>query len=335
MAKPKPKPTAERRRSSLRIQAQAWFEALQRHIAEIEGAEAIATLIKGWTKPEDIMRAYPALVPLFLDIVWRARNTPAFTDLLRTAAGEVAEKPSDILAMSQKSFDEIVVAHLLGTMRLTCERLQKEWIATEREKRRGALSKMPVVGVVLRGLGLSRPIKVEILLADYPQRGLYEALKPFLSRREQFGLVEALAALPTRTAAALGAIVGAVDSPAILRSIAGLNRGDMKIALEMAETFVQAVNGGPAAQPDNEAADPAMARALALSDMLRAGTSFVTVAAANRHLANDAVTKFAPVMKAEIWATLGDAESLRRVAECPPAVAEVLQALAVEMNQRV
>ena len=79
MSKPQPKPAPEKRRSPLRSQVQAWFEALQRHFSGLDGADAIATLIKGWTKPEDIMRAYPALVPLFLDIIWRSRKTAGST----------------------------------------------------------------------------------------------------------------------------------------------------------------------------------------------------------------------------------------------------------------
>jgi hypothetical protein len=296
-------------------------------MGELEGADAIATLIKGWTKPEDIMRAYPSLVPLFLDIVWRARKTPAFADLLRTEAGDVAEKPTDLLAMSQKNFDEIVLSHLLGTMRLTCERLQKDWLVAEREKRRGALSKIPVIGALLRGLGLLRPLKSELLLADYPQKGLYEAVKPYLTRRAQFALVDALATLPTRTAATLGAVVGAIESPALLRTIANLNRADVRTAIEMAETFVEAIKCAPA--------DVAAQTATALSDMLGAGSSFIVVAAANRQLTKDAILKFAPVMKAEIWTIFGDADSLRRIAECPPVVVEALEALAIEMNQRV
>lgn len=193
-----PKPTTDRRHNhSLRHQAQAWFDALRLHIAEVEGAEAIATLIQGWQKPEDVMHAYPALVPLFLDICWRARKTPGFIELFRTEAGAVAETPSDVLALSQKSFDDIVIAHLMGTVRLVCERRKNKWIAVERERRRGTLSRMLVVGAILRGIGLLSPVKTEILLADYPQKGLYEALKPFLLRREQFALVEALSGLPT------------------------------------------------------------------------------------------------------------------------------------------
>jgi hypothetical protein len=330
MSRPHSKPTVEKRRSPLRNQVQAWFEALQRHFSELDGADAIATLIKGWTKPEDIMRAYPALVPLFLDIVWRSRKTAGFMDLLRTEAGEVAEKPTDILALSQKCFDEIVISHLLGTVRLTCERLQKEWVAAEREKRRSAISRTPVLGALLRGLGFISPIKTEILLADYPQKGLYEALKPYLSRRAQFALVEALTALPTRTVSVLGAVVGALDDSALIRKVAGLNRADLKIAVEMAETFVEAVKA-----PAKDPADIATQVAAALSDMLGAGPSFVVVASANRQLAKDAIVKFAPVMKAEIWTIFGDAESLRRIAECPAVVVETLGALAIEMNQRV
>lgn len=334
MGKQTNKPPSDRRRSPLRKQAQGWFDVLQRHICDIEGADAIASLIKGWKKPEDIMRANPALVPLVLDIIWHARKTAGFADLFRTVAGEVAEKSTDVLALSQKCFDDIVVAHLLGTMRLTCERLQKEWIAREQERRRNALNDIPVLGALLRGLGVLRPIKTEFLLADYPHKGLYEALKPFLTRRDQFALVEVLADMPTRTVTAIGPVIGALDSPALLRTITSLDKADLRIALEMAETFVDAA-GVSSVPTKTSPVDPAASVAVALSDMLRPGTDFVTVAAPNRQLAKDAIIKFAPVMKKGSWAIFGDAESLRRIAECPAGVAQTLRELTVEMHQRV
>lgn len=334
MGKQQPTPVPERRRTALRSQVQSWFEALQAHIGEIEGAEAIANRIQGWTKPEDIMRSYPVLVPLFLDLIWRSRKAAGFADLMRTEAGEVAEKPTDVLALSQKSFDEIVIAHLLGTARLTCERLQKDWIAREREKRRHPLSKVPVLGAALRALGLARPAGTDVLLADYPQKGLYETLKPVLVRREQFALVESLAVFPTRTAATLGAITGALESPAIIRTLAGLNKSDLKIVLEMAETFVQALSGAPATQGEG-APDLAAPLAQALSHMLGAGPDLLRVALMNRQLAKAAIMRIAPVMKAESWTLLRDADSLRRISECPVAMVPALQALTAEMNQRV
>ncbi|MGE3332823.1 MAG: hypothetical protein AB7I36_04215 [Rhodospirillaceae bacterium] len=327
MGKPRPKPVPERRRTALRSQVQAWFEALRAHIGEIEGAEALANRIQGWSKPEDIMRAYPVLVPLFLDIVWRSRKTEPFAEFLRTESGAVAEKPTDVLALSQKPFDDIVMAHLYGTARLICERLQKEWIEKEREKRRNPLSRVPLLGA------LFPPPKTDLLLADYPQKGVYEALKPFLNRRGQFALVESLATLPTRTVSALGAVVGALESPVTIRALGELNKSDFKIVIEMAEAYVHCVNGAPA--EGASAPEIAAPLAQALSHMLGAGPDFLALALANRQLAKDAIAKLAPVMKDACWPVFRDAEALRRVAECPPAIVGTLQALSAEMHQRV
>jgi len=335
-AAPAPTPAERRHNHSLRHQAQAWFEALQLQINTIEGAEAIAVLMQGWKKTEDVMRAYPALVPLFLDMAWRSRKNPGFVDLFRTESGEVAETPTEVLALSQKSFDDIVLAHLMGTMRLLCERRQNEWLAVERQRRRGTLSKLPIVGATLRGIGLLSPVKTEVLLADYPQKGLYDALKPVLFHRAQFALVEALAALPTRTVSMFGPIIATLDSPDVIRTLAEFDRGAAKIALEMAETFAEAV---ASVQTESETAAPVGGPmtpvGLALSGMLRAGAGFVNLAVDNRQLAKDAITKFAPVMKAEVWTIFSDAESLRRIAECPPGVAANLLALTVDVNERV
>jgi hypothetical protein len=327
MGKPQPKPVPERRRTALRSQVQAWFEALRLHIGEIEGAEALANRIRGWSKPEDIMRAYPVLVPLFLDIVWRSRTKAPFSELLRTESGEVAAKTTDILAMSQKPFDEIVTAHLFGTARLVCERLQKDWVAKEREKRRSPLSRVPLLGA------LFPPPKTEILLADYPQKGLYGALKPFLNRRAQFALIESLAALPTRTVSALGAIVGVLESPAAIRALGELNKTDLKIVIEMAEAYVQAVNGAPA--EGASAPDLTAPLAQTLTHMLGAGPDFLALALANRKLAKDAIAKLAPVMKEGCWEVFTGAEALRRIVECPAAIVAILQAGSAEMHQRV
>jgi hypothetical protein len=327
-------PAAPERRHnhSLRHQAQAWFEALQLQVTEIEGAETIAVLMKGWKKTEDVMRAYPALVPLFLDMAWRSRKSAGFADLFRTDTGEVAETTTQILALSQKCFDDIVIAHLQGTMRLTAERRQNEWLAIERERRRGTLSKIPIVGTALRSVGLLTPVKTQILLADYPQKGLYDALKPSLHHRSQFALVDALSALPTRTVAALGPVVGLLESPAVIHALADLDRGAVKIAIEMVETYVQVVSGAPADTSPDDFAPP---RAAALSAMMAAASHFVALAGDHRQLAKDAITKFAPVMKDDVWTLFTDADSLRRIAECPAGVAANLRDLTVWMNERV
>jgi hypothetical protein len=335
-------PAAPERRHnrSLRNQAQAWFDALRLHITEVEGAEAIATLINGWQKPEDVMHAYPALVPLFLDMIWRSRKTPGFADLFRTESGEIAETPAEVLALSQKSFDDIVIAHLMGTVRLVCERQRNEWLTAEREKRRGSLSRMPVVGAALRGIGLLSPAKTEVLLAEYPQKGLYEALKPYLCRREQFALVEVLCALPTRTVSMLGPVMGALAAPAPIRALGELNRATVKIAIELAETYVEAVGSAPAKAGETPpagsvAANPMAPVGQALSDMLRAGPDFVNMAALHKQLAKDAITKLAPAVRAEIWTIIADAQTMRRIAECPAGVVQTLQGLTTEINERV
>lgn len=331
MSKPQTTPGPERRRTALRSQVQAWFETLRAHIGDIEGAEGLAKRIQGWSKPEDVMRAYPVLVPLFLDIVWRSRKTDPFIGLLRTEAGDVAEKTTDILAMSQKPFDAIVMAHLFGTARLTCERLQKDWVAKEREKRRNPLSRVPLLGA------LFPPPKTESLLTDYPQKGLYEALKPHLNRRGQFALIEALATLPTRTVAALGAIVGALESPTIIRALGELNKSDFKIVMEMAEAYVLSLNGMPVEGALAQGGGPDLTVPLAqtLTHMLGAGPAFLALALGNRQLTKDAIVKIAPVMKEGCWPVFTDAEALRRVAECPLAIVGALQALSAEMHQRV
>ena len=327
-------PAPERRHNhSLRHQAQAWFQALQLHIGEVEGAEAIAALIQEWKRPEDVMRAYPALVPLFLDLAWRSRKTPGFAGLFQTQGGEVAEKSTDILALSQKSFDEIVVAHLMGTLRLMCERRQNEWLANERERRRGALSKIPVLGAVLRGLGVISPVKPEVLLASYPQKSLYDSLKPYLCRRDQFALAEAMSALPTRTVSLLGPVVGMLDSSAAIRTLADLDKSTVKTVIEMAEAYVQAMND---VQGESAAsADLTAPRGAALLGILCAGMPFITLITDHRQLTKDAISKLAPAMGADIWAVFRDLESLRCIAECPAAVAEALKALTAGINQRV
>jgi hypothetical protein len=324
---------AERRNRSLRDQAQAWFQALQLQIAGIEGAQAIAALMKDWRRPEDVMRAYPALVPLFLDLAWQARKTPDFEGLFLTDAGAVAESSTEVLALSQKTFDEVIIAHLMGTVRLMCERRQNEWIAVERERRRGALSRVPVVGTILRGLGLLPPPKTPALLMDYPQKGLYEALKPALKRRAQFALVEGLVLLPTRTVALLGPVVDVLDSLAVIRAVADLDRAAVKIAIDMAETFVQAQTKTAGAEKTET--DLIAARGRALSGLLSAAGHVLTAGTSDRQLAKAAIAKLAPVVDQETWAMCSDLAAMRRIAECPAAVAAVLGALTSKIGERV
>lgn len=325
MSPPRTPSTERRPNRSLRHQAQAWFDALKLRIAEVEGAEVIAGLMKEWKRPEDVMRDYPALVPLFLDIVWCSRKTPGFADLFRTDSGEVAEAPTAILALCQKTFDDIVISHLMGTVRLHCERRQNDWLAAERIKRRRGLAKLPLIGAALRGLGLISPPKNEVLLADYPHKGLYEALKPFLNRRGQFVLVEALATLPTRTIGLLGPVPAMLDSPDVIRTLASLDTGMVKVAIEMAEAFVQAEGTG------KEPADYAAPRCAALSGLLSTGTRILKLAADNRQIARDAITKLVPAVGAGTWALCQDLESLRRIAECPAGVAAALKELTIEI----
>ena len=77
----------------------------------------------------------------------------------------------------------------------------------------------------------------EKLHANYPQRGLYPALKPFLRHRRQFDLIEAYAALPTRNVNAMGPVVGGLQFDQSIRNLASIEtacRSAFAVALKIA-----------------------------------------------------------------------------------------------------
>jgi hypothetical protein len=194
---------AERRQNGpVRAQAEQWFEALRAHLSADAGQNDVAERLKSWATLEDLMATAPRLLPHVLTMAWQLRGQPAFAELFKTASGKPAPDRVTALAPCGKSFDDVVLAHLQGSLRVYCVRRERAWLAAERARHKPTgLATVKFLAPMLQRIKRQRD---QDFLEHYPHTGLYLALKPFLRQPRQFELIEALAELPTRTVSILG-----------------------------------------------------------------------------------------------------------------------------------
>jgi len=321
---------AERRaNSSVREQAQKWFEALRTHLRDQAAQNDIADKLQRWPRPEDVMRENPRLLPPLLAMVWRLRAEPGLAELFQTSAGTLAQTTAEAIVPSGKTFDEIVLAHLHGAARLYLERQEREWLATERERHKptglAASPLMVPVYKLMRQFGWNPDEKLH---ANYPQRGLYPVLKPFLRHRRQFDLIEAYATLSTRSVNAMGPVVAGLQFDQAIRNLASLETAKCKFVTELARAFAEAVINHAARQAADGA--PAVENSvseiagLALSHLAADGLHLAKGAISVRECARDVVTKMCLPMGYDAWRVFANKAAVQNIAECPPAVAYVL-----------
>ena len=345
---------AERRaNSTVREQTQKWFEALRTHLRDKAAQGDLADKLQRWPRPEDVMRECPRLLPALLAMVWHLRAEPELAELFQTPDGNPAQTTKEPLAPTGKCFDEIVQSHLQGAARLYLDRQEREWLAVERERHRPTgFAASPVMAPVIKILRMFGWNSDEKLHANYPQRGLYPALKPFLRHRRQFELIEAYATLPTRNVNAMGPVVGGLQFDQSIRNLASLETAKCKFVTELSRAFAETVlnhqkkeaeqSGGPAVE--GSTADIA---GLALSHLVMDGLHLAKGAISVREVARDVVTRMCVPMGYDAWKVFANKNAAANIAACPPAVAYVLgpdagllhkktsDALAALLDQRV
>jgi len=326
----------------VRQQAQQWFEALRAHLAAAEAQNDVAERLKTWTTLEDVLADCPRLLPPLLSMAWQLRHLPAFEPLFQTTGGILAEATSDTLKLSGKSFDQVVLAHLQGAMRLFCANQEKAWLAHEKSRDKpNPLTKLPVIGgLVLRILKR----RDEDIVRNYPQHDLYPTLKPWLRYPHQFALIEALAALPTGTARILGDATRGLFSDPAIRNIAALESRKCKLVTDLARTFADCILTAAEAaraagqsfnmQPEPVPSNKADIVGVALCHLTQDGLHLSKGAVGVREHARDIVTKMSVAMGYDMWKVFGSQEWALNIAHCPAPLARVLGGNAVNVHRK-
>ena len=326
----------------IREQAEKWFEALRNHLAAAGTQNDVAERLKAWPTIEHLLADCPALVPPLLTMAWQMRHQPGFSELFQTAAGKTADDTTTPLIPCKKSFDDVVLSQLHGAVRLYCLNQEQAWLAAEKARHQpGALEKIEILAPLMRRLKGRRD---EDVLAHYPQRGLYMALKPHLRRPAQFGLIEALATLPTSTVSILRDFTRGLNSDSSIRNLAALETRKCKFVAELARAFAetqieaaQAGNAGasrPPIVPTPSKENLSEIAGIALSHLTRDGLHLAKAAIVVREFARDIVVKMAVPMGYDVWRAMGDREGAMNIARCPAVLKRVLGEVTARMPRR-
>lgn len=326
----------------IREQAQTWFDALRTHLAAAGTQNDVAERLKAWPTIDHLLADCPRLLPALLTMAWQLRHQPGFAELFQTSAGKIAEDTTTALVPCGKSFDDVVLSQLHGAVRLYCQRQEEAWLAAEKTRYQpGALEKIELIAPLMRRLKGRRD---EDVLAHYPQRGLYLALKPYLRRPAQFGLIEALATLPTSTVSILRDFTRGLNIDSSIRNLAALETRKCKFVAELARAFAETQIEGAQAGA-TEASRPPIVPAptkenlseiagTALSHLTRDGLHLAKAAIVVREYARDIVVKMAVPMGYGVWRAMGDREGAMAIALCPAVLARVLGESAARMPRR-
>ncbi len=334
-----------RSNQAIRDQVQKWFDALRTHLAAENAQSDVIERLQTWATVEDLLTDCPRLLPPLMTMAWKMRHLPAFAEFFQTPSGKVAAETTSPLAPSNKSFEDVVLFHLLGAMRLYCGRLEKAWLDAEKGRYvPGPLEKISWLAPLMRKV---KKRKDEDILAHYPQRGLYQALKPHLCLPSQFGLIEALATLPTRTVSILGNTTRGLMRDSSIRNLAALETRKCKFVTELARAFAETVIASAEAGETDESAaarppmDPAPLRAnlpeiagASLSHLARDGLHLAKAAIVAREHARDVVIKTAVPFGLDLWQVFSDKESVMSIAACPLVLARAIGEGAARVPRR-
>ena len=327
----------------VRDSAQKWFDALRAHISADSTQSDVTDRLSRWKTIEDLMAETPQLVPHLLTMAWRLRDKPGFTELFQTTNGKLAEDTAAKLAPSGKPFDDIVQAQLLGAMRVYCFRQEKAWL--EIEKARHKPEGLATVGWLAPVLKLFK--KADDQLANYPQRGLYLTLKPFLRRTSQFQLIEALGTLPTSIASILGRTTVGLVNEASIRNLGALESRKCKFVTDLAQLLAKTIvddaaeckaagtaptnpDFAPAPVPENLAE----IAGTALTHLAIDGLHLAKATILHRDSARAVVQKMSVPMGYRVWTVFANAEAVANIAACPPALAKVMGEASARVQRR-
>lgn len=220
--KPNTPPGGQERRGSpeFRARAQEAYEVLSKMITEHGGSD-IADDLAGKATIEDVMRSRPEMVGALLDSAWQLRSHSKLSEYFQTSEGDggLAEEQSQALLPCERDYASTVQAHLYGAARLFFKRKENAWVKAQSANPK-KLDKSVVGGpmnFVRRMVGMKPKINEDALRAQYPSKGLYQSLKPYLLHREQFKYVQEYAELSTKSATIIGDIFENLRSSAALR----------------------------------------------------------------------------------------------------------------------
>lgn len=342
--------TSERRGSpTLRPRVQAGFERLLSMLQKAKRTDVLKT-IGDLRRVDDVLRDRPAQVPILLELAWQLRDTPDFQGFFQRADGKgpVTER-GQLIAPCERTYDQIIRAHLHGAARMVFERRERSWIerraraerAQQRERRKkeprgGLQSKLmaPIKGM-LEG---EADIDPDQFRPEYPGYGLYAVLKPSLRASWQFGFLETYARLGTPQARAFGHLLDRVKSPELLETLVNLSTDDVGLIRTVCRVFIEArhkikLDKSPSWQlsaetrQENEAAEKRISELegdVVESLILEHPAAIGMIQHLGINVGPDVVRRLTPIFGNEIWSVMEDAQELENARSVPDHLLPIL-----------
>ncbi|ABC20831.1 hypothetical protein [Rhodospirillum rubrum] len=305
---------------------------LMRALLERAGHAELATRLGQWQTVDQVLAAAPELVPTLLGMAWELRNREGFSDLFAAPDGGVVDNRADPIAPCGRSFDQIVQSHLYATARVVFTRNQGAWAVAEAKRAQARWRKEQEEapkGLFSRLFGRKRePVfNPQDFLTRCPSHGLYEALKPHLSRLDQFALIPAYAQLRRTQAEVLGDLIARFNQPDQILFLAGLTEGDISVLRNCARIYAEfklklrkPKRGRD--EPDQRLSEEDEARLLeeesrVFRDLMSSHHKAIDELRIMGPNAEKLIHLVAPVFGDRIWAIFDDPAGLRNVVNTP------------------
>lgn len=332
---------------SLRPRAQAAFELLLRSLRKA-GRTDVLEMVGGLDRVDDVLRERPASVPTLLELAWQLRDVAEFSPYFQRADGHSTVTDRDQpIAPCNRSYDQVVRAHLHGAARLLFERRERAWAERRaraaREQRRqrkgqgGGLQSrlMAPLKTMLDGEGDLDPDEFR---AEYPGYGLFSVLKPSLREPWQFAVLETYARLGTPQARAFGHLLSRVRSAEMLDTLVNLSVDDVGLIRTVCRTFIEVrqnikLDKAPRWQLSTEAReanDAAEKQISAHEDavfetvVLKHTAALPLIRELGINIAPDVVRRLTPVFGDEVWDLLTHPDDLENARAMPDHLLPVL-----------
>lgn len=324
----------------LKARVQEGYQVL-RTLLERSGRVEVADRLAVWPSVDDVMTQAPELVPGLLAVAWDMRQDAAFAPLFAAQGGSgVAETQDDPIAPCGRSFRQILQSHLFATMRLNVDRAERDWAAQEARRARARWRKEQEDAPrgLLKGL-LSKPkepsFDPESFRPRFPGHGLYDAIKPYLTRPEQFGLIRAYTQLRTAQVQVLGDLLPLFTRPDQIAFLAGLTEGDISSLRISARIYGEwslgyrkrkrKRNAEPAPLTDEEKAALAEEESRVFRILMAKHHGAVETLRGMGPNSEKVINLLAPVFGDDMWEIMDDPAAMANVINTPEHLIPILQ----------
>ncbi|GEO82900.1 hypothetical protein [Pararhodospirillum oryzae] len=306
---------------------------LLREILERAGRPDLAARLATWGTVDDLMLDSPELVPSLLGLAWEMRADAAFGELFKAEeGGAVVDSQDQPIAPCGRTYQQVIHSHLYASTRLAIEQADRTWAVREAKRARARWRKEQATARRSLLKMFRKPREPDFDPAEFraksPKRGLYEALKPYLTTPDQFSLAQSYALLTTAHIRVLGDLLPTFTRPEQIAFLAALTEGDVYVLRRCARIYGEWKLGLRRPKRPRPGTEPPPVSEEDEARLIGEEAAIFRELMAHHHAAIEElkvmgpnaerlIDLVAPVFGDSIWSVLGDKQALHNVVNTP------------------